>query len=197
MINTVSPLLLAPDSTRRLQDLSPCESHTGFASIRNFKGCWRVLHTRPRNEKAIASVFDRLGISYFLPLVRHKRTCRGRPRYVNLPLFPGYVFLCGNWEAREAALKTNRVVNVLDVADQDRLKADLMQIQRVLESGKPVDLYPGLRVGSRCRVKSGILAGLEGVVLRRRSLWRVYVGVQFIAQSAELEVDSMLLEVID
>ena len=166
-------------------------------SVTSFVGSWWVLHTRPRCEKAIASVLDRRSISYFLPLVLCTRTNGGRQRHVELPLFPGYVFLCGTWETREAALKTNRVANVLEVADQNRLRNDLKQIECVLESGQPVDLYPGLRVGSRCRIKSGVLAGLEGTVLRRRGLWRVYIAVQFIAQSAELEIDSMLLEVID
>jgi hypothetical protein len=35
------------------------------------------------------------------------------------------------------------------------------------------------------------------VVIRRRGPWRVYVGVDFLGQSAELEIDPMLLEVID
>jgi hypothetical protein len=83
------------------------------------------------------------------------------------------------------------------VADQERLKADLRHIHRVVVSKEPVDLYPRLRRGCRCRVITGTLAGLEGVVLRRRGLWRVYVGVEFLGQSAELEIDPMLLEVID
>ena len=166
-------------------------------SLEQFRGQWWVLHTKPRNEKAIAAILHRLDIVCFLPLAQHRRTCRGRVRLVNLPLFPGYVFLCGDWKAREAALKTNRVVKVLDVGDQERLKTDLVQIENVLRSGEPVDLYPGLRVGARCRVKSGAFAGLEGIVLRRRGLWRVYVAVHFIAQSAELELDSVMVEVMD
>lgn len=177
--------------------LPPSESHSRFTSIERFQGRWWVLHTKPRNEKAIATVLERRDISFFLPLVRCTRMTRGRKRFVDLPLFPGYVFLCGDWEDREAALKTNRVANVLDVPDPQGLLNDLLQIQRVLEIGESVDLYPRLRTGARCRVKSGPLAGIEGVVIRRRGLWRVYIAVHFIAQSAELEVDSALLEVLD
>jgi transcriptional antiterminator RfaH len=165
--------------------------------VNDLSGRWWVLHTKPRNEKAIAAVLDRRGVDYFLPLVRHQRRIRGRIRYVDLPLFPSYLFLCGDWKSRETALKTNRVAKVLEVPDQEQLKADLKQIERVLDSGEPVDLYPALKAGARCRVRSGVLAGLEGVVLRRKGPWRVYVAVQFIAQSAELELDSAMLEVID
>ena len=167
------------------------------ASVTRLKGTWWALHTKPRNEKALALDFDRHGITYYLPLMRHRRTLRGRPRYVDLPLFPGYVFLCGQWEDREAAVKTNRLVTVLDVPDQKRLMGDLGRVQRVLASNTPVDLYPGLRRGARCRIRSGPLAGLEGIVIRRSTPWKVYIDVQFIAQSAELEVDPILLDVID
>jgi len=94
-------------------------------------------------------------------------------------------------------MRTHRVANVLRVVDQERLRADLIQIHRVVESDEPVDLYPRMRRGSRVRVTGGTLAGLEGVVLKRRGLWRVYVGVEFLGQSAELEIDPALLTVMD
>ena len=167
------------------------------APIDTIEGRWWVLHTKPRNEKAVAADLLDKGVSLFLPLVESRRTYRGRARFARIPLFPGYVFLCGGPEDRQAALRTNRIANVLEVADQQRLRADLRQIQRVVEGPEPVDLYPRLRRGRRCRVIAGPLAGLEGVVLRRRGPWRVYIGVEFLGQSAELEIDSALLEVIE
>jgi hypothetical protein len=112
-------------------------------------------------------------------------------------LFPGYVFLCGGQREKEAALRTRRIAKVLEVADQEGLKADLRQIQRVVESEESVDLYPRLRRGCRCRVTGGSLRGLEGVVLRRKGPWRMFVAVEFLGQSADLEIDSALLEVIE
>jgi transcriptional antiterminator RfaH len=171
-------------------DLSraPFSTHTGK---------WWVLHTKPRNEKALAGELGRLDITCFLPLVHYRRTYGGRVKPVDLPLFPSYVFLCGTEEDRLAALRTNRIAHVLEVADQERLRHDLGHIYRVVTGDLPVDLYPRLRTGARCRVVSGTLSGLEGVVLRRRGPWKVYVGVEFLGQSAELEIDSALVEVLD
>ena len=165
--------------------------------VENMVGRWWVLHTKARNEKALAGELFRSGLQTFLPLVEGRRTTRGRATPVRIPLFPGYVFLCGGHEARLAALRTNRIANVLEVADQDRLRADLRQVQLVVRGDLPVDLHPRLRRGSRCRVVRGTLAGVEGVVLRRRGPWRVYVGVEFLGQSAELDIDPDFLEVID
>ena len=166
-------------------------------SVASFNGRWWILHTKPRNEKVIASALARLRIAHFLPLARCRRTYGRRSVEVRIPLFPGYVFLCGGLEDREAALRTNRVANVLEVAHQERLRSDLRHIQRVVESDEPVDLYPRLKEGCRCRVTRGSLVGLEGIVLRRRGMWRVFIGVHFLGQSAELEIDPVQLEILD
>jgi len=155
--------------------------------IDDFVGRWYVLHTRARNEKAVAGDLARLGVQCFLPLVRYGRTYGGKRRRVEIPLFPGYVFLCGGHADRETALRTHRIAQVLEVVDQARLRDDLRQIHRIVTSEVAVDLYPRLRRGTRCRVVGGTLDGLEGVVIRRRGPWRVYVGVEFLGQSANLK----------
>lgn len=166
-------------------------------STADFTGRWWVLHTRSRTEKVVSGHLARSGIQHFLPLVTLRRQYGGRVSQVSVPLFPGYVFLCGEDRDRIEALRCNRIAHVLEVSDQERLRSDILQIELLVSSDEPIDLYPRIRVGSMCRVVSGHLAGLEGVVLRRRGPWRVFVGVQFVGQSAELEIDSSLLEVLD
>lgn len=166
-------------------------------SIEDCRGTWYVLHTRARNEKATASDLARLGIHHFLPLIRYRRLYGGKRRRVEIPLFPGYLFMCGDRAGREAALRTNRVAQVLDVPDQEKLRFDLQQIHRVVTSDETIDFYPKLKRGTRCRVTGGSLSGLEGMVIRRNGPWRVFVGVEFLGQSAELEIDPSFLAIID
>lgn len=160
-------------------------------------GPWWVVHTKSRCEKALAADLARSGIGCFLPLTAQRRRHGRRLVEVEWPLFPGYLFLAGDEEARYATLMTHRAAGVLPVFDQEQLKAELRQIHRVILSRQPVDLYPALRKGRRCRVTAGPLAQLEGVVLRRRNSCRIYVGVEVLGQSAELEIDPSLLEPID
>ncbi len=157
---------------------------------------WWLVHTKPRHEKALAEDLDRKGIGCFLPLVCVNRRYAGRPVRVRIPLFPGYLFLNGTEDARHAALVTSRTVNVIKVVDQEGLKRDLREVRRLTVSEEPVDLYPGVREGRRCLVIGGPLKGLEGVVLRRRDLCRVYIAVHALLQSAEIEIDASLLEAI-
>ena len=158
---------------------------------------WWVLHTRSRNEKTVAAALIRQRIQTYLPLVRRQRNYGRREVTTTLPLFPGYLFLCGDLVARDVAWQTRRVAKILPVENQELLKAELRQIRWALESGEPVDLYPALREGSRCRIIGGAMRGLEGVVLRRRRISRLYIAVTMLGQSAVVEIDSDLLERVD
>ena len=170
------------------QDLSP---------IDDLVGQWWLVHTKSRQEKALAADLRELNIGVFLPLARVRRHYGQRALQVQIPLFPTYLFMCGDEDARYATLMTHRAAQVIAVADQQRLKEELRQVHRVTASEHPVDLYPGLRKGRRCRITSGSLQGLEGVVIRRAGVCRVYLGVEVLSQSAELEIHPELLEIID
>lgn len=163
----------------------------------SFAGRWWAVHTKSRQEKALAGDLGRLGVGCFLPLVRIRRRSTGRTVETQVPLFPGYLFICGSDEQRIAALRTQRIVRVLDVADQERLKEALRYIHRMVTSDQPVDLYPGIRPGRRCRIVSGPLRGIEGTVFRRRGVSRIYVAIDMLGQSAEAEIDAAALEMID
>ncbi len=180
-----------------MPDAEPGEALAARGPVETLVGDWWVVHTRSRCEKALAAALDRKGIGYFLPLTRRKRTHGGRIVWVDMPLFPSYLFLCGGADARYETLMTHRAADVIAVVDQDRIKEELRHVYRVTASNMQVDLYTGLRQGRRCRVTHGPLRGLEGTVLRRRGICRIYVGVETLGQSAELEIDPALLEVID
>src|SRR5690242_19645334 len=94
--------------------------------------CWWVLYTRPRAEKSLARRFLARNLSFFLPLHQHQWRSRGRLFCSHMPLFPGYLFVRGNAEARLHALETNQVVSTLPVADPARLQADLARVYRMM-----------------------------------------------------------------
>lgn len=156
-----------------------------------------VVHTRSRHEKVVAEALAKRRTPHYLPLVSLTRTYRKCRIHVELPLFPGYLFLCGRHDACEAAWKTNRVANILEVKDQVQLREELAQIYQVLQSGVQVDLLKSLREGRRCRITGGSLAGLEGVIQRRGRHCRMHLAVTILGQSAVVEVDGALLEPLD
>jgi transcription termination/antitermination protein NusG len=168
-----------------------------FSPIDQFEGRWWLVHTKSRQEKALAEELAVRDVGVFLPLARVQRRYGTRAMQVELPLFPTYLFICGNEDGRYQTLMTHRAAQVIAVADQERLKEELRQVHRVTCGNHAVDLYPGLRKGRRCRITAGSLQGVEGVVVRRNGTCRVSLGVEILGQSAELEIDPVLLEIID
>src|SRR5262249_9817218 len=111
-------------------DCNPPDLWAGPVGVHAEAGVyWWCLHTKPRQEKATARDLRKAGISYYLPQVlRASRTPQGRRIQSVVPLFAGYMFLKGNRNDRLEALRAHRLVNVLEVSDQEAIARDLYQI---------------------------------------------------------------------
>jgi len=160
-------------------------------------GGWLVLRTRARQEKAVARYFISSNIPYFLPQVPRVTVTRGRKHRSRVPLFPGYIFICGQPEDAYGAISNKRICQIITPTDQLKLVQELSQIRLALESEAPLELYPYAVVGRRCRIRIGPLAGVEGVLIHRQNQDRFVLQVNMIGQGASLEVDADLLEPVD
>src|SRR5438552_11108462 len=95
---------------------------------------WVVLHTRPRAEKMLTRKLLQRDLPFFLPLYKRQWRNRGRLLSSYLPLFPSYVFLHADDEARRQALATNLVVGLLKVSDQKQMGEDLRRVYQLVET---------------------------------------------------------------
>lgn len=155
---------------------------------------WWVLHTRPRAEKTLARRFWDRSVDFFLPQFQKEWCSRGRRLRSYLPLFPGYVFLHGDFQQRVAALETNLVVQVLTVSDQPQLHADLQRVYRLITTGAAITPEDRLEPGDSIRIAKGPLAGLDGKVIRRGTRLRLVVEIQMLNQAVSAVVESWMLE---
>ncbi len=176
---------------------NPPMVHPADAAVAALSGRWRVAHTKARFEKAFAWDLLRRDVRYFLPLLTRVRISAGKKRRVLMPVFPSYVFFCGDDDARIAALATNRLCQIIEVADQRQLVAELAAIQKALAGQAELDPYPFAAQGHRCRVKAGPFQGLEGVVASRANVTRLVLQVSILGQGAAMEIDADLLEGAD
>jgi transcription antitermination factor NusG len=153
-----------------------------------------VLHSRPRAEKALARKFLGRGLAFYLPLHQRQWRTRGRLFSAHLPLFPGYVFLHGDAQARLHALETNAVVHCLPVADQAQLQEDLARVHRLIASGAPLLPEAQLRPGGRVEIVAGPFAGMQGKVLKVGKRLKFLVEVRFLQQGVSVEVDGWMIQ---
>jgi transcription antitermination factor NusG len=133
-------------------------------------------------------------IGYFLPMIERTRINSGRRRRVLLPLFPGYVFFCGNEAQRYEAMRTNRLCRAIRVCDQERLICELTSLEKSLAAKARLDCYPMAAVGERCRVTAGPFKGLEGVVTEKAKRSVLVLQVSILGQGACMEISPDLVE---
>lgn len=161
-------------------------------------GLWWCLHTKPRQEKATARDLREQGVVYYLPqVVKESRTPQGRKLQSITPLFPGYIFQYGSPADRLAALRGNRLVNILEVVDQEDLVRDLRQIHQMLGSGLTVSAEPTMPVGTRVRIATGPLTGMIGTVIRRGKRDQFVAVVQFLGRGATVDLQDWQVEKVE
>lgn len=158
---------------------------------------WWALYTKARKEKVLVRCLRELRIAHYCPLVpKRTKTPSGRIFTAYLPLFSGYVFLCGGEEDRYRAMTTNCVSRYIEVKDREVFLRELRSIHRLIESGLPILPESKITEGTRVRVRSGPLSGIEGVVVSRHGEERFIVMVSFIQRGASLLADLVELEPI-
>ena len=136
-------------------------------------------------------------IDYFIPMVKRETFSGGRKRHNMAPLFPSYVFFCGDGADRYEALRTNRVCQVILAEDKEQFIDELVAIEKALSCPVQLDLYPFARVGQRCRVIKGPMRGVEGSIIKDDDVTRLVLHVSMLSRGASLEINADFLEPID
>ncbi len=150
---------------------------------------WWVAHTRSRQEKALARILHPLGVPFYLPQWEKSVRRGGHNRSSFLPLFPGYVFFRGGAAERQAALRSNLLVRVLEVLDQEELGRELGQLRVLQTAGHSLVPLIELRPGDPVRIVDGPFRGHDGIVLRGEAKPRLVVSITMLRQAVAVEVD--------
>ena len=72
--------------------------------------------------------------------------------------------------------------------------SEINAIQQVVNSGFRLEPHPFLKIGERVKIKRGPLAGLQGLLVRQRNIYRLVLSVEMLGRAAAVEVDSFLVE---
>jgi transcription antitermination factor NusG len=157
---------------------------------------WFAVYTTPRHEKAVARHLEFREIESFLPLYmemhRWKNGCRVN---VEQPLFPGYIFARIGRSDSTQVLSAPGVLLIVGSGRQPQALPDF-EIE-ALRSGlhlRKFEPHPYLVVGEKARIRSGSLAGMVGVLARKKNSLRVVLTLELIMRSVAVEVDADELE---
>jgi transcription antitermination factor NusG len=158
---------------------------------------WVCVRTRPRWEKKFAEWLRGRRRTFFLPVFRHE-TVSGRKRRVSeLPLFPGFVFVEGDFSKKDF-VQTGSVAYVLrpqGPRETAQLSCELRNIWRGLTSGLYVAPVQNLAAGEMCRITCGPLQGVEAKFERKGRGGRLILQVEIMGGGIAVELSSSEVEV--
>jgi len=160
---------------------------------------WFALQVRVRHENGVAAYLQGKGYEWFLPLYKNKKRWSDRIKETEAPLFPGYLFCRFNPQDRLPILKTPGVTQIVGynhvpIAVDD---AEINAIRRLVSSGVPNQPCAFFQVGSRVRIETGALRGLEGILLELKGKRRLVLSITLLQRSVAVEIDSEAVSLLD
>ena len=165
-------------------------SHLGIPA--DSQPFWYAAYTSANHEKKAAAEISRRGVESFLPLYRAVRRWSDRRVKLEMPLFPGYVFV---HLALRDRLRVLLVPGVAKLVGFGGLPAALPDEQvEALRAGLDGQIlakpHPYLIVGRRVRIVHGPLSGAEGILVRKKGIYRVVLSLELIMRSVAVEVEA-------
>ncbi len=157
---------------------------------------WYAAYTAPRHEKRVSMELEGQEIHCFLPLYKSVRRWKDRRKQIDLPLFPGYVFVHMALRDRLRVLQLPGVVQLVSFNGKPAAlpDAEIEVLRNALTGHASAKPHPYLAVGRRVRVRSGSVAGVEGILVRRKQKFRVVLSIELIKRSMAIEVDESDIE---
>jgi transcription antitermination factor NusG len=154
---------------------------------------WYAAYTRSQHEKRVAQQLAERAIERYLPLYQAVHRWKDRRKRVDLPLFPGYVFVRIHLQNRLEVLRVPSVVRLVGFNGAPTALPDgeVEHLRCALAEGLRAVPHPYLSAGSRVRVMNGPLEGMEGTVVRRKNRTRFILSFDVIMRSVAVEVDEI------
>jgi transcription antitermination factor NusG len=160
---------------------------------------WYVVHTRSRHEAKVQSGLEARGLEIFLPRITVRSRRRDRHQLLEMPIFPGYLFVhtdLSPW-VYDSIIRHHGVVRILGSKGRctPLSPETVLSIQSIMESGRIFDPWPRLGPGQRVRVVAGPLCGVVGAIWRcKPGKRRLVVGVELLGRSIAVDLEEECVE---
>ncbi len=159
---------------------------------------WYGLQTRPRHEKIVAHRLEERGVTTFLPIVSEVHRWSDRKKTVQVPLFGCYVFakFIPNRAERLRVLRVDGVFGLVGARGEGAPIPDeqIDAVRSLVETELPWSSHPFLKIGQRVRIRSGVLDGLEGILVSRNGDRSLVISIDAIQRSLAVRVEGYEVE---
>lgn len=180
--------------------LDPRRGNLGTGAVPGYAEVpWYVLHIRCRHEALIEDRLQKKGLEVFLPRQTVVSRRRDRKKFLQVPLFPGYLFVHDSLEpwTYYDILNLPGVMRFLAFGSrlQPVAQETITSIMLALASNRPY--FPGsyLQKGKRVRVVDGPLTGVIGIIRETKTKKRtVVIELELFHRSVAVELEDDAVE---
>ncbi len=160
---------------------------------------WYAVSVFPRHEKQVAQMCHAKGVNYLLPLYSSLRQWKDRRKRLDMVLFPGYIFVNIALAERLRVLILPGVSRFVTFHGQPAVvpESEIKVLGIGGGSGLSFQPHPYLQKGRRVRIRNGAMAGMEGILVRRKDKCRVVISFDLIVRSMSAEVDEGDIEPVE
>jgi len=160
---------------------------------------WYAIYTKPRAEKR---VFERLvdkEIETFLPLINKVRIWKDRKKKIEMPLFPGYLFVKFDYKNRFDILQTDGIVKIINFSGVPAVVPDwqIDSLRKLLDHPETLQLENAMRPDDLVEVTEGPFKGVKGCVKTVKDVSRLVITIDGLQQSVSIEIDTVFLKKIE
>jgi len=165
---------------------------------------WYAVHTRSRHEKDVTDELEKIPVDYYLPVTERERRWKDRRKKMEVPLFPGYVFVREDFSGEEGwlrkmhVLKARGAVKILSTPDGDPIPVpdqEIYNVRTVLEKQLKVDPYHyDFYPGQPLRIRKGPLQGVEGILIERKGIHLLILQVHLLCQAVAVTLPAADVE---
>ena len=162
---------------------------------------WHVIYTKPRHEKRVFEELTCQKFTSYLPVIKHTSQWCDRQKIIDKPLFPSYIFVnLQNAIEYHRALQINGAVSFIRFNDKPAIvkESEIETIKKMIENCSKIELaQQNIRVGEKCQIQSGPLAGFKCEVISMTGKNKILVRIDSLRQNITAELDgSCMLKVI-
>jgi len=132
----------------------------------------------------------------FLPLWQKRSRWADRVKLIELPLFRGYLFGYFTFQQNFEVLATVGVTHLVSFngkpvpIPEEQIEAVRTLVTRQLR----YDPHPYLVEGMQVRITHGPLAGVEGILVTKKSAARLIIRIELIQRAVAVDIDSSAVE---
>jgi transcription antitermination factor NusG len=161
---------------------------------------WLVLQTRARFERRVSNQLLSQHHPAFIPVARERRRWTDRYQTIELPMFPGYVFVRAVLSANDrlAILQSSGVFGFITFNGSIARISDrqIGYLRMIAERNSPWSPYRFIAEGTPARIRSGQLGGLEGILTTDKAGKKLVISLEPMRRSIAVSVEACDFEML-